>query len=514
MTTDSMELIPGQTKDRNEDEPRYTAFSKEVCTIYVVLFINILALGIAVVPFIAKTEYVISGKEFEVTSESAFVFATTQLINAGIKFSSSKAVSGLSDHVGRKPVLVLASIMFFFARFVIVSSASSGMLYLASFISGLADIVLPVTQAWLCDLLENRDRGKSFGILVGFGYGMGFAIGLPMGGVIAQKVSTNTALWISAILPCVNAVFILFCAVPDTYGIIDEGQLVRRHTTHARRLPPNLWKFLVQNNPLSAFALMKKADINVWDWGSYVFGQLSFKIYQTLLILFLQDIMALTQTEAGVVLCLVGLLVAVISPSLLTRYTERPLLFYGMSIQVAAYSMLSIAGIHSAGKVRNLAYPALILWCFGMVWISAMQSLLTMQYQRDQQGEVLGVIQQLGEMCVMFAYPVGVLFSYTLKRNAELQWSGVIWACSVGYLVVALFIQLYSRPKWSDLFVLVRRSHPLTFEAKSEDGAAIENKSGGERGLAAHDTAGDMELSFVSSSNPLCGVGDDAADQD
>jgi len=445
--------------------PRYTSCGWESIIIYIILFNNVLALGIGVVPLIAKTEEVVSNTAFEITSQSAFVIATAQLINAATKFSTSKAVSGLSDYMGRKPVCILASIMFTVGRLFIVTSKSAGMLFVGAFINGLADVILPVAQAWLCDLLENSERGKSFGILAGFGFGFGFAIGLPMGGVIAQKVSTDAALWISTLLPACNAVLILFCNVPDTYGIVDTAptaEVAHRYKAHKRRFPPDFCRYLYEQNPLSAFHRMKMARLNPWDWGSYVFGEASFKIYQILLILFLQDILSLTQAQAGITLCLVGLLVAVICPLLLGRYTERPLFFNGLCVQLVAYALLSISGMPGAGGLRNLTYPALFLWSLSVVWISAMQALLTMQYPTDVQGEVLGVIQQLGELCVVLAYPVGILFSYTLKSEASIKFPGIVWACAVGYIVIAVSIQLYSVPIWTDLYVMLLRPKIMT----------------------------------------------------
>jgi hypothetical protein len=78
----------------------YGAFSYQALTIYLILFLYVASLGMTVVPTISKTEFIVSGDSFNVTSESAVVISTAQLLNAIMKVLVSKSIAGLSDYAG------------------------------------------------------------------------------------------------------------------------------------------------------------------------------------------------------------------------------------------------------------------------------------------------------------------------------------------------------------------------------------------------------------------------------
>jgi hypothetical protein len=308
-------------------------------------------------------------------------------------------------------------------------------------------------------LLQKKDRGFGFSIIYGFSFGFGFSVGLPLGGVIAEKVSVDAALWVSTLLPLCNVALVWFCCIPDTYGIVEDTEpavkVIQEYKTHKRRLPPNIRSYLIKQNPLSAFHLIKEAKLNPWDWGSDVFANVSFKIYAAISLLFLQNVLNVTEAEAGITLSVIGLLVALFSPTLLHRYTERPLFFYGVLLQIVSYTMLSISGIPGDKGLRFFVYSGLFVWSVSIVWVSAMEAMLTLQYPNDIQGQVLGVAQQISELCVLIAYPINILFSFTIKSGTSIPFPGLAWVFAVVFLMIAASIQLYSVPKWTDLYVLV-----------------------------------------------------------
>ena len=400
----------------------------------------------------------------------------------------SKYVSALSDYLGRKPLLVMSCSCFALSRVILIYADSEGVLLLVAALAGIFDVTYPVCQAWLCDLLPKKDLGRGFGLLTGIGFGLGFSIGLPGGAILAQKVSPNAAIWVSIVLQVVNAFLVIFCPIEDTYGIRqilregeaqlqiasqkdgaekEEKEKVKLFKSHPRRLPEDWKAFLYAQNPLSAFPIILQARDNVYDWYSYIFAQMCQRVLQNNLILFMQAIIELTQAAAGAALCFVGIGVAVFAPLLLARYHERGLFFFGTSLQIIAYTILGAAAALVDVHMRLIfLIVSLLLVTVGAVWISALQTILVSQYSADMQGEVLGVLAELGEICIAFAYPVGALFSYTLKENTKIPWSGIIWMCSVLYLVVALAFQFLSNPA-ADVIKLVRRN-PMAIVAAEE----------------------------------------------
>ena len=451
----------------------YHALGRDALTIYFLVFIQVVGLACSVVPGISKAQFIVDNAKFQVSSRSALVIANITLINSATKFITSKVISGLSDYVGRKPIFLLMYTLTVAGRIVILFANSEKMLYLAPFLIGMCDISIPVSQAWLSDLLEKHDRGKAFGLLIGLSYGLAFSIGLPLGAIVAQKVSLTSALTIPVVLPIVGAVVLAFSCVPDTFGIRDGSAendefVHQRYQPRRRRFPPDWIVYLRSQNPFTVFSLIRKAELNSWDWGTFVFGQAANKIFLSLIILFLQANLALTEIGAGVVLMSVGIGAAVFVPCFLNRYVERPAVMYGACSNVVGYALLAVSAV-SGKQALPMAVVGLMFWTIGCVTLSAIQAIISMQYSADMQGELQGGLQQLGEFCFMLAYPVGILFSYTLRSDTSFSFSGIIWCISMFYYVLAVSVQLYSVPLWSSLFILQRRLRP----SEADDGKTV-----------------------------------------
>lgn len=115
----------------------------------------------------------------------------------------------ISDIFGRKPVLMIANVIFMVGSLVAALSNSIGMLIAARAIQGIGGGGL-VTLVNICisDLFSMRRRGAYFGIIGGV-WAIASAIGPIIGGAFTEKVSWRWCFYIN--LPCDGlALFIIF----------------------------------------------------------------------------------------------------------------------------------------------------------------------------------------------------------------------------------------------------------------------------------------------------------------
>ena len=478
----------------------YNPYSWELWSVYLVLCGYVTSIALTVVATIAKTEEVISNVKFEATSASAFVIATALLIHSGTKVLVTKYGAALSDCVGRKPIIVLSCISFVLSRVILVHANSEAGFYCVAVVWGIMDCTYPVCEAWVCDLVSVDERGRCLGLLIGIGFGMGFSIGLPVGAIITQKVNANTAIWSSIVVCICTAILAAIVPVVDTYGIksvepiktsiqiSNQGTTDVVHVKHSRGLPLNWTKFLIEQNPLSALHIIQQGSGSIYDWYSYISGQLCQRVLQSYIILYMQDVVHVNQTQAGIALMFVSLGVVIFAPALLARFFERFLFFFGACNQIFAYIILSVASVNSVNKQGRivLLLVSLFFLAFGSVWGPACTTLVTSQYSQYMQGEVLGITSQIQEISTTATYPVGVLFAYTLKSNASIRFSGIIWLIAATFLLIGIGFQLQSNPA-SDVIAVKRR--PPKSEVAPNIASIHENE--------------EIEKSIFSSDNPL-----------
>ena len=106
------------------------------------------------------------------------VYAVCQLI-------SGPLLGRMSDHMGRKPLLIVSQLGTFTGFIITAFAPNLWILFLARAIDGSTAGNLSLAQAYISDVTKPEDRAKSFGI-IGIAFGMGFLIGPAISGFLAR----------------------------------------------------------------------------------------------------------------------------------------------------------------------------------------------------------------------------------------------------------------------------------------------------------------------------------------
>jgi len=129
------------------------------------------------------------------------------------QFFVSPFWGGLSDKLGRKPLLIMNCIAELIANIILALSGSLMIIFISRVIAGLFKTNVSVGTAYIADITNDKNRAKGMGMF-GVAFGLGFTLGPLMGGLIAGSDFTYKSLsnvaWFACIINLINLLFVFF----------------------------------------------------------------------------------------------------------------------------------------------------------------------------------------------------------------------------------------------------------------------------------------------------------------
>src|SRR5579864_7763311 len=166
----------------------------------------------------------------------------------------------MSDHMGRRPLLLVSQIGTFIGFLILAYANSLWVVFMSRIIDGLTAGNLSLAQAYISDVTQPEERAKSFA-LIGIAFGMGFLIGPGVSGYLSQfgyqypilvaaGLSLTSILATYFLLPTASTVA-TDDAVPRKFTLLDWGNYVRYFRQPG--LAPLLWRFFAFTFTFSMF---------------------------------------------------------------------------------------------------------------------------------------------------------------------------------------------------------------------------------------------------------------------
>ena len=345
---------------------------KRLGILWLVVFISLAGFGITTIPFPIVAEQM-GASDFWKTFGGAGVFSLFQLIFTPIW-------GRFSDAYGRKPILVLslAGTVVAFAWLSIADSLLS--LLIARAFGGIMSGNLAAAFAYAADVTETQDRAKGLGI-VGSAFGVGFAIGPPLGGFLGTLDGGVNLFWpgiVSAGLAVVALVgTVLF--LPESLPIESRRPFRALPATAATRTRGSApWSILAAKPVLVGLvissltvAIAASALQSVYPfWGRDLFG------------FSLEDIGL--HFTAFALLSAIGQ--AGLTGPLTRRFGERRLAVGALAGVTVALMLFSVASSPA------LAWLAICVFGFANgLFLPAISSLMSFEAEDDERGAVMGV---------------------------------------------------------------------------------------------------------------------------
>ena len=225
--------------------------------ILVTVLIDMISIGL-MVPVLPHIIGTFTHSNDEQTSAFLMVTAAFGLAN----FVGSPIIGALSDHYGRRPVLLLGFMGLALSFFVTALATAFWMIVAVRLFSGVMQSNMSVANAYVADITAPEQRARRFGLL-GAMFGAGFILGPVIGGLLGDS-NPRLPLFVAGVLALINLLY---------------GLLVLPESLPPERRRSFAWERANPIASLRGLSALKGAGGLVWSIGLSALAQ--FMLYST-----------------------------------------------------------------------------------------------------------------------------------------------------------------------------------------------------------------------------------------
>lgn len=361
------------------------------------------------------------------TADGAFWGGILMASYAAMQFLFAPVIGGISDSLGRRPVLLLALVTLAVDYVVMALATTFWWLLIGRVLAGIAGATYITATAYLADISKPEERAANFG-LIGATFGIGFVMGPAIGGLVAS-VHITAPFWLAAGLAALNVVFGLFL-LPESLAPEKRRAFTKRDLNpfgsilDAFRLPGLMLPLIL----IFAFEFANMVYPTLWAfWTREVFG------WGTALI--------------GISLASYGIAVAftqgVVMRFMLPRLGEYRTLIFSIICAIAAFVAFGLTGS------VWVMFSFIIVAALADMAPPTMTAMMANMVSEDRQGLLQGVIASLGSIAAVIAPMVVTgVFQFFADAEAPVYLPGAPFLVS-GLMVLILlpyFLRLKTQP--------------------------------------------------------------------
>ncbi len=300
-----------------------------------------------------------------------------------MQFIFSPILGRLSDRVGRKPILVVTSLGTA-ASFLLFGWANSVWLIFASrILNGIFGSSVAVAQAYIADVTGKNERTEGMGT-IGAALGLGLIFGPAMSGFLGH-FGFGAPAYGAAVLTFLNSIFVIFFLKESLAKNLRVKKKILNLEVHFKNLAE------VLKHPLMGKIML-----------TYFLSMFALASVQNIATLFAEERFHLTIAEIGIVFALIGLVLLLVQGFLVGRMVKR----IGESKIVTLGIFLAAIGYIMTPTIEYvwfvLVSAGFMALGIGLI-IPALNSLISKNASREEQGEIFGVAQSLIGLALIFA---------------------------------------------------------------------------------------------------------------
>lgn len=315
------------------------------------------------------------------SGQGAFWGGILMAAYAGALFLCGPIVGGISDAIGRRPILIAALVMLAVDYVIMALAGSFWLLLVGRTLAGLAGATYITATAYIADISAPEEKAANFG-LIGAAFGIGFVLGPALGGLAAQ-ISLTAPFWIAAALSALNALLGLL-VLPES-------------------LPPERRRRFGRGdlNPFAAiFKAFRMPGLAVPLLCIFIF-EFANMVYPTLWAFWTREIFGWSTLYIGLSLAGYGVLLAMVQGGLLPVLIRLMGDFRTLSLGMGA-ALLGMVGFGFTETVTALVIFLLLAALSDLV-PALLTAMASNQVEEDRQGVVQGVIASLSSVAAVVA---------------------------------------------------------------------------------------------------------------
>jgi DHA1 family tetracycline resistance protein-like MFS transporter len=330
------------------------------------------------------------------------------------QFFAAPAIGALSDHFGRRPVILVSTAGLAIDWMIMALAPSLSWLVFGRIVGGITSATGSAIFAYMADITEPGERTRAFG-LVGAAVSAGFVAGPALGGVLGE-FGLRVPFWAAAGLSTAAWLYGLF--------------VLKESLPHSRR-QPFVWR---SANPAGAVRLLANGrDLGRLGAGFFLLT-FAHRIFTSVFVLYAGHRHGLGTMEIGGLLAVSGVLDLVtqglvVGPAA-KRFGDRTVMVVGL---VGGAASLLAMGLAPTAELFVLAILPNSLWGLAEPTI---KSLMSARVPAEEQGRLQGASQAVASLAGILG-PVffGAVYSFSF---GVAPW--LVFAAAALFLLLAALV--------------------------------------------------------------------------
>ena len=390
--------------------------------IFITLLIDVIGFGI-IIPVMPK----LIGELGNVTvSEASKIGGWLLAAFAIAQFCFSPLIGNLSDHFGRRPVLLAALFGFAVDYLFLAFAPTIAWLFVGRIVAGITGASFTTASAYIADISSPEDRAKNFG-MIGAAFGLGFIIGPALGGLLGS-FGTRVPFIVSAGLCLLNFLYGLFI-LPESLPA------EKRRTFQWVRAIPGVSLYNLKKYPaitgliVSLFLLYLGSHAVQSNWSFFTIERFKW-----------------SSGMIGISLAVVGLLVGAVQAGL-TRIVNPKLgneksIYFGLAFYALGMLLFAFA------TESWMMFVFLIPYCLGGICGPALQSVMAGYVPANEQGELQGSLTGVMSVTTIFGPLLMTnVFAYFTGSTAPFYFPGSAFLVGAVFMIASVIIAYYALKK-------------------------------------------------------------------
>lgn len=307
-----------------------------------------------------------------------------------LQFVAAPIWGGISDRIGRRPVLLISVFGLFISYLIWIFSGSFTLLILSRFIGGIMSGNLSIASAVVSDVTDEKNRSKGMAI-IGIAFAFGFVFGPAFGGILSMyNPLVEYPHWAS------------FGVNPFSLPALFAAVLCLINLLMVWKMFPETKKFgeaSVQHksiNPFKLFRPLPYAGVNATNL-AYFFFITAFSGMEFTLTFLAVERLSFTSMDNAYMFIYIGFIIAFVQGGYVRRRAhqvgEKKMSMHGLICIIPGLIILAFA--HS----KLMLYFGLAFLAMGSAMIiPCLTSLVSFYTPRETQGRSLGIFRSLGSL--------------------------------------------------------------------------------------------------------------------